>query len=213
MTDKKTPFEPAAASNIQDMARRVLFLAGAAAIVLTLIWLPLGLAGLAGLVWLAYVTRPPGAVQPVQDDKFIRAPIDGQLTGIRQHEGEIVLRFAQPFMASHIWVMPCGGEIDSNLFVDGVFLANDDPASRALNARREIDILASSGRSVRLIQWGGPLARYLACSLPEGRKMQAGEPAGLTLVQGYMDLVLPAGMRLLAETGQRCLAGETILAE
>ncbi len=39
-----------------DLARPVLFLAGLLVIVLTLVWLPLGLLGLLGFVWLVLVS-------------------------------------------------------------------------------------------------------------------------------------------------------------
>lgn len=196
-----------------DLARPVLFLAGLLVIVLTLVWLPFGLLGLLGFIWLVLVSRPPhpGAVRPRPE--FICAPIDGHLLEVRQSGEKVILSFQTGWLSSHVWVMPIAAEIDQNLFIDGVFLDNDDAASRQLNARREIEMLAESGARLTLIQWGGPLARYLGCPAPEGRKMTVGTAAGLTLLHGRIDLVLPAGSKILAQPGMRCLAGETILAE
>ena len=196
-----------------DLVRPVLFLAGLLVIVLTLVWLPLGLLGLFGFVWLVLVSRPPypGAGRP--SPEFICAPIDGHLLEVRQSGAQTIFSFQTGWLSSHVWVMPASAEIDQNLFIDGVFLENDEAASRQLNARREIEMLAENGARLTLIQWGGPLARYLACPAPEGRKMAVGTPAGLTLLHGRIDLILPAGSKILARPGMRCLAGETVLAE
>ena len=196
-----------------DLARPVLFLAGLLVIVLTLVWLPLGLLGLLGFIWLVLVSRPPRPGLASHQPGFVCAPIDGRLLDIRTRENQIIVSFQTGWLASHVWVMPIAAEIDQNLFIDGVFLANDDAASRQLNPRREIEMLAESGARLTLVQWGGPLARYLACPAPEGRKMTVATPAGLTLLHGRIDLVLPAGCKILAQPGMRCLAGETILAE
>jgi len=196
-----------------DLARPVLFLAGLLVIVLTLVWLPLGLLGLLGFVWLVLVSRPPHPGPASPQAEFICAPIDGQLLDLRRNGEQVILSFQTGWLSSHVWVMPTSAEIDQNLFIDGVFLENDDAASRQLNARREIEMLAEGGARLTLIQWGGPLARYLACPAPEGRKMTVGTPAGLTLLHGRIDLVLPPGSKILAQPGMRCLAGETILAE
>ena len=197
----------------RDLARPVLFLAGLLVIVLTLVWLPLGLLGLLGFVWLVLVSRPPHPAAGRPRPEFIYAPIDGHLLEQRQRGEPVILSFQTGWLSSHVWVMPTSAEIDQNLFIDGVFLENDDAASRQLNSRREIEMLGESGARLTLIQWGGPLARYLAFPVPEGRKMTVGTAAGLTLVHGRIDLILPAGSKILAQPGMRCLAGETILAE
>ncbi len=38
--------------------------------------------------------------------------------------------------------------------------------------------------------------------------MTVSTPAGLTLLHGRIDLVLPPGSKILAQPGMRCLAGE-----
>ena len=106
-----------------------------------------------------------------------------------------------------------------NMFVDGLFLPTQISNASRLNARREITINTHkmsnplhSEDEISLIMWGRPFARYLSSPISEGRIMQSGVPIAISLIQGDLDVILPANYNVLVKSGEFCLAGKTILA-
>ena len=63
------------------------------------------------------------------------------------------------------------------------------------------------------VQIAGLLARRIVCDVKAGDTVGIGETYGLIRYGSRLDTYLPAGSTVLAEVGQRTLAGETVLAE
>ena len=57
------------------------------------------------------------------------------------------------------------------------------------------------------------IARRIACYVKAGDKISIGDTYGLIRYGSRLDTYLPAGSNILVTTGQRSLAGETVLAE
>ena len=70
-----------------------------------------------------------------------------------------------------------------------------------------------SGKKIMLVQLGSKTARQLICRLAEGKFVQAGAPIGMARIAGVVDVFVPAGCKLLIETGQHVIAGETGIAQ
>ncbi|NBQ43405.1 MAG: phosphatidylserine decarboxylase family protein, partial [Mycobacteriaceae bacterium] len=68
------------------------------------------------------------------------------------------------------------------------------------------------GHDVVAVQIAGLLARRIVCDVRPGDKIAIGDTYGLVRYGSRLDTYLPAGSEILVETGQRALAGETVLA-
>jgi phosphatidylserine decarboxylase len=63
------------------------------------------------------------------------------------------------------------------------------------------------------VQLGSKTARQLICRLAEGKFVQAGAPVGMARIAGVVDVFVPVGCKLLIDTGQHVIAGETAIAQ
>lgn len=206
--------------NAQSPAMPVRIVTGLCVGVMGFVWLPLGVLGLLGLIWLVYVTNPIEMHDiNAQNGKDILVPMDGLITFIEADAQQIRIRISQQFHSNKLIHMPCDGRIEINMFVDGLFLPTQISNASRLNARREITINTHkmsnplhSEDEISLIMWGRPFARYLSSPISEGRIMQSGVPIAISLIQGDLDVILPANYNVLVKSGEFCLAGKTILA-
>jgi phosphatidylserine decarboxylase len=92
-------------------------------------------------------------------------------------------------------------------------LSADLDAASADNERNSIVIRTADGAEVVAVQIAGLLARRIVCNVKVGDKLAIGDTYGLIRYGSRLDTYLPAGSRVLVTTGQRSLAGETVLAE
>jgi phosphatidylserine decarboxylase len=74
-------------------------------------------------------------------------------------------------------------------------------------------IRTSDGVEVVAVQIAGLLARRIVCNVKVGDKLTIGDTYGLIRFGSRLDTYLPVGSTVLITTGQRTLAGETVLAE
>ena len=86
-------------------------------------------------------------------------------------------------------------------------------AARRSNERREIRIRDVYDREIMLVQLGSKTARQLICRLAEGKFIQVGAPIGMARIAGVVDVFVAVGCKLLVETGQHVIAGETAIAQ
>jgi phosphatidylserine decarboxylase len=63
------------------------------------------------------------------------------------------------------------------------------------------------------VQIAGLVARRIVCNAKVGDKLAMGDTYGLIRYGSRLDTYLPAGSNVLVSTGQRAVAGETVLAE
>jgi phosphatidylserine decarboxylase len=63
------------------------------------------------------------------------------------------------------------------------------------------------------VQIAGLVARRIVCDAKVGDKLTIGETYGLIRYGSRLDTYLPEGSDILVSTGQRAVAGETVLAE
>ena len=210
---------------LHDVSSAPLRYGAIAVIVLTLLWLPLGVMAFAGWLWLCrLVILPAGPGSEGQnqteaslDEVF--SPITGRVLAVRHDSASGVSRLfcKMNWDASHLVLMPVSGEITENFSIDGAFQellesVFEDMASLPINARRDIQIKQKNGRLIDMIFWGLPHCRYLASPLNEGAFRKQGAVAGLTLLHGVIELRLPAGATLCVGEGRSLQASESLLA-
>lgn len=193
-----------------------------AALLFFLIWPPLAWLLVLVAVWIAYFFRDPDRVTP-QRDGLIIAPADGRITsveavrppaelGLGPEERVRVSTFLSIFDV-HITRAPVAGRIARSIYVPGAFLnAALDKASEE-NERRAVIIEKPDGAEVAVVQIAGLIARRIVAFVHEGDSVGAGERIGLIRFGSRVDVYLPVGRTALVASGQRAIAGETVLAD
>lgn len=193
-----------------------------AAIVLWLIWSPLGLLALIGTAWIAWFFRDPERVTPVRDGLVI-APADGRVTaiarvappmelGLGQDERVRVSICLSPFDV-HVNRAPVAGRIARSVYVPGAFVNPTFDKASEDNERRGLVIEVPGGQEVSVVQIAGQISRRIVTFAGEGDNLTPGQRFGLIRFGSRVDVYLPVGRTALAAVGQRMVAGETVIAD
>jgi phosphatidylserine decarboxylase len=95
----------------------------------------------------------------------------------------------------------------------GLFVSAELEAASEDNERNSVVIRTPDGVEVIAVQIAGLVARRIVCDAKVGDKLSIGDTYGLIRYGSRLDTYLPAGADILVSTGQRALAGETVLAE
>jgi phosphatidylserine decarboxylase len=207
---------------IHPEGRRFIAMFAAGAVVLFLIWAPLGWIGVFLTLWCAYFFRDPERFTPVRDGLVI-SPADGMVQSVTPAVpppdldlGTAPLPRISVFMNVfdvHVNRSPVNGTVEVRAYTPGAFLnAALDKASEE-NERMALSIRLADGRRIGCVQIAGLVARRILCWVVPGRKLDAGERFGLIRFGSRVDVYLPEGVAPLVAVGQRAIAGETVLAD
>ncbi len=111
----------------------------------------------------------------------------------------------------HVNRMPVGGRVTAVQYHPGRFLPAYRPEAGDLNEYTEVT-LDHGGQTVVVRQIVGVLARRIVCRVQEGQVVKAGDRFGVMKFGSRMDVFLPKGTTILAQPGERVVAGVTMLA-
>ena len=186
------------------------------------LYAPLGWIGLVLTLWCVYFFRNPDRVTPEREGLII-SPADGIVQMIAEVSppeeldmgSEPVVRVSvfMNVFDCHVNRIPCDGRIGKLVYVPGHFLnASLDKASEE-NERQMVRIDLESGAFVGAVQIAGLVARRIVCYLEEDQIVLAGERFGLIRFGSRVDIYLPHGAVSHAVIGQKCVSGETVLAD
>ena len=175
--------------------------------------------------------RDPERVVPQADDAII-APADGIVSLITQVEPPAELQVddgsghpglpAGPvtrisiFMSVfdvHINRAPIAGTVRRLIYIPGKFVNADLDKASEENERQHILIERQDGLAIGFTQIAGLVARRIVPFVKPGDTVAKGQRVGLIRFGSRVDVYLPAGTDAKVLLGQRCIAGETILAE
>ncbi|EKF25390.1 phosphatidylserine decarboxylase family protein [Mycolicibacterium hassiacum DSM 44199] len=179
-------------------------------------------AGLAAALANAAFFRHPPRVPP-QRPGVVVAPADGLvcLVGEATPPAELGLPAAPlprvsiflSILDAHVQRAPIGGEVVAVAHRPGRYHSAELEAASEDNERNSVVIRAPDGEQVIAVQIAGLVARRIVCDVKVGDKLSIGDTYGLIRYGSRLDTYLPAGANVLVTTGQRTLAGETVLAE
>jgi phosphatidylserine decarboxylase len=183
---------------------------------------PLGYMGAVLTLWCVYFFRNPDRVTPNREGLII-TPADGVVQLIldkappKQLEmGDTPVTRISVFMNvfdCHVNRIPCDGRIGKLSYIPGRFVnAALDKASEE-NERQMLRIDRPDGKQVAAVQIAGLVARRIICYLRDDQTVLAGERFGLIRFGSRVDVYLPPGVASQVVVGQRCIAGETVLAD
>jgi phosphatidylserine decarboxylase len=179
-------------------------------------------AGLASAAANAAFFRHPPRVPPTRPGVVV-APADGLICLIEEATPPAELGLpARPLprisiflsvLDAHVQRAPIGGEVVAVEHRPGLFVSAELEAASEDNERNSVVIRTPDGVEVIAVQIAGLVARRIVCEAKVGDKLSIGDTYGLIRFGSRLDTYLPAGSNVLVSTGQRALAGETVLAE
>ena len=195
---------------------------GLVSLILYFLYGPLGWIGLVLTLWCVYFFRNPDRVTPEREGLII-SPADGIVQMIAEVSppeeldmgSEPVVRVSvfMNVFDCHVNRIPCDGRIGKLVYVPGQFFnASLDKASEE-NERQMVRIDLDSGAFIGAVQIAGLIARRIICYLEEDQIVLAGERFGLIRFGSRVDIYLPHGAVSHAVIGQKCVSGETVLAD
>ncbi|MGC1487326.1 MAG: phosphatidylserine decarboxylase [Albidovulum sp.] len=202
--------------------RKFLGVFGAVAVVLFLIWPPLGWIGLGLTIWVYYFFRDRIRSVPMRDGLVV-SPADGVISLIGPAVPPEGLGFGpEPLMRisvfmnvfnCHVNRAPIEGTVAAVVYRPGKFFnASLDKAS-VDNERNSLRIETADGVSIGVVQIAGLVARRIVCFADAGLFLRTGERFGLIRFGSRLDVYLPDGVVPLVALGQTMVAGETVLAD
>ncbi|ULE34256.1 phosphatidylserine decarboxylase [Mycobacterium sp. IDR2000157661] len=179
-------------------------------------------AGLTSAAVNAAFFRHPPRVSPTRPGLVV-APADGLICLIEEVAPPAELGLgatARPRISiflsvfdAHVQRAPIGGEVISVVHRPGKFGSAELEAASEDNERNSVLIRSGDGVEVIAVQIAGLVARRIVCEARVGDKLEMGQTYGLIRYGSRLDTYLPAGSNIMVSTGQRALAGETVLAE
>ena len=169
----------------------------------------------------AFFRHPPRT--PPSRPGVVVAPADGLICVVDEAIPPLELGLAASpvprisiflsLLDAHVQRAPVGGQVVTAVHRPGLFGSADLAAASEDNERNSVVIRTPEGAEVVAVQIAGLLARRIVCDVKAGDRVGIGETYGLIRYGSRLDTYLPAGSTVLAEVGQRTLAGETVLAE
>ena len=201
----------------------ILAIIGGAVVILSALYLPLGLLGFASFIYFMIILRPPQRALPEplarRSSGQILAPIDGQIIWVhhdREHNCTHI-RMRPDFLNSHLAYAPIAGQIDQQIWYDGQFASfGDTEMPPQTHACQEIiftpEEAVSGDDRVSMTHYGAPYSRIIQSFVQEGRKVTPEMVVALGVLRAVVDVSFPAIYATGVQVGQRCLAGETVIA-
>ena len=177
-------------------------------------------------VWVAAFFRDPVRVTP-QDEALIIAPADGLITQIAEVQappelrnvdalGDALVTRVSIFMNVfdvHINRAPISGTVTHRHYIAGKFINADLDKASEDNERQHFLIERSDGLKIGFTQIAGLVARRIVAHAKPGDMVVAGQRIGLIRFGSRVDVYLPAGTLPRVLSGQRTVAGETVIAQ
>ena len=191
-------------------------------LVLYFVYAPLGWVGLVLTLWCIYFFRNPDRVTPEREGLLI-SPADGIVQMIAEvappkeldmgTEPVVRVSVFMNVFDCHVNRIPCDGRVGRLVYVPGQFLnASFDKASEE-NERQMIRIDLETGAFVGAVQIAGLVARRIICYLEDDQTVLAGERFGLIRFGSRVDVYLPPNTVSQVIIGQKCISGETVIAD
>ncbi len=200
------------------------FIAIFAVATLVLFWIaePLGWLGVILTCWCAYFFRDPPRVTPVRDGLLI-SPADGVVQMIERAvppeelgmgtDARTRISVFMNVFDVHVNRSPIDATVMTVAYRPGKFLNAALDKASIDNERQSLRLKLTNGKEIAVVQIAGLVARRILCEAREGQTYKAGERFGLIRFGSRVDVYLDDGMVPLVVTGQRCIAGETVIAE
>jgi phosphatidylserine decarboxylase len=166
---------------------------------------------------IVYFFRDPVRSSP-EDPNLVLAPADGKIVLIREVEEKTYMDgkvtqisiFLSP-LDVHVNRVPVKGKIEYLEYFPGKYLMAWEDHASELNERAHFGVLHPGGRKFMFKQITGFMARRIVYHLNEGDEVEAGQRFGIMKFGSRMDVLLPEGVEVVVDEGEKTVAGESVL--
>ncbi|HTP66514.1 MAG TPA: phosphatidylserine decarboxylase family protein [Geobacteraceae bacterium] len=194
-----------------------LAIAGAVTLLCALLsWKVPAVAALCVTLFIAYFFRNPDRNIPA-DENAVVAPADGVVIYLgkarEEHTGAEMMKISI-FMSVfnvHINRSPMTGRVVDTFYSRGKFLDVRDERATFENERAGLVIGGPHGKRIVVVQVAGLIARRIVCYLRKGDSVTKGARYGLIRFGSRLDVYLPVEADVRVKSGDKTVAGETIL--
>jgi phosphatidylserine decarboxylase len=167
-------------------------------------------------LFIIYFFRNPHRTVPT-DANAVVAPADGVIIylgpsneeHLRQEMTKISI-FMSVFNV-HVNRAPLTGRVLDQFYEKGKFLDVRDERATFENERSGLVLEDAKGKRVVVVQVAGLIARRIVCYLKKGDSTVRGSRYGLIRFGSRLDVYLPPEADVRVKTGEKTVAGETIL--
>ena len=192
-----------------------------ATLVLTWLWPPLFWLGAVLTIWCYYFFRDPVRVTPMADGLVV-SPADGEVSLVEPaippaelglgREPRVRVSVFMSVFDCHVNRAPVPGTVTAIHYRPGKFLSAELDKASEDNERNALVIRTPDGVDLAVVQIAGLVARRILCEVREGAALERGDRFGMIRFGSRLDVYLPDGTAPRVAVGQRCIAGETVLA-
>lgn len=169
------------------------------------------------VVFILFFFRDPERVSP-DNEQLILSPADGKVVQVQEVEENIYIKgkatqvsiFLSP-LDVHVNRVPASGIIKYVKYHPGVYLMAWDERASSMNERADFGLMHDSGIKIFFRQITGFLARRIVYHIKEGDSVQGGDRFGMMKFGSRMDVLLPEGVSVKVQKGDKTVAGESIL--
>lgn len=190
----------------------------AMSIIATAVSLPLGVCVFAAFIYVHLILRihPAQHITSQHSSGSVSSPVDGVIHAVNYHHDRVWIVISPHFLDSHILYMPLSAAIDQVISTAGRFDAVDvkaDPVMIPEQNRRTIFCFETEqNMQIEMHITGHPLCRFITTFTEEGKVLPVRTPIAMGLFKPLICLDIPANFQILVQKGQRCVAGDSLLA-
>jgi phosphatidylserine decarboxylase len=154
------------------------------------------------------------------DENLVYAPADGKVVAVEEITEEEYFKdtriqisiFMSPLNV-HVNYYPVSGTIEYIKYHKGKYLVAWHPKSSTLNERATIVIKSVNNKIIMVRQIAGAVARRILTNAVEGESVKQGDELGFIRFGSRVDLVLPAGTKILTSINNKVRGKKTVIAE
>jgi len=180
---------------------------------------PLFYVAIGFFIFSLYFFRNPDRMckEALDDPAVLVCPADGKVVDIVYDKENNLDGYAQRvsiFLSAfdvHVNWAPMSGMVKEVVYKKGAFKLAFLPKSSELNERNDLLISDQNGKTIKVRQIAGLVARRICCWVKEGETVKAGQKYGMIRFGSRVDIFLPADVKINVGIGQRVYGGQTVL--
>jgi phosphatidylserine decarboxylase len=154
------------------------------------------------------------------DENLVYASADGKVVAIEEitedeyfKDTRIQISIFMSPLNVHVNYYPVSGTIEYLKYHKGKYLVAWHPKSSTLNERATIVIKSVKNKNIMVRQIAGAVARRILTNAIEGESVKQGDELGFIRFGSRVDLVLPAGTKILTSINNKVKGKKTVIAE
>jgi phosphatidylserine decarboxylase len=154
--------------------------------------------------------RDPDRIVP--EGPVAVSPADGKVMAVKSEDGRTRISIFLNVFDVHVNRTPVAGTITSVHYKRGDFLVASKEFASSQNEQNVVTVRLNDGVEVTFKQIAGLIARRIVFNRREGETLRKGERIGMMKFGSRMDVLLGSEWSILVNTGERVIAGTSLLA-